>query len=123
MANRKREKMNPTIDDIRKFISSIYQWATANDDFDFIKMSINDCCSDECAHLRYELEIVLRKTRVLLNQFSEAIDEMDVCIRQLKFAIEKEREIRKKAIADKKRGGALRYRSSLKTVSSLKKGD
>ena len=94
--------MNPTIDDIRKFISSIYQWATANDDFDFIKMSINDCCSDECVQLRYELEIVLKKTRVLLNQFSEAIDEMDVCIRQLKFAIEKEREIRKKAIVDKK---------------------
>ena len=94
--------MNFIIDDIRKFISQIYDWMTTNDDFDFIKISINDCCSDECAHLRYELEIVLRKTRVLLNQFSEAIDEMDVCIRQLKTAIEKEREIRKKAIADKK---------------------
>lgn len=95
--------MNFTIDDTRKFISSIYQWATANDDFDFIKISINDCCSDECVQLRYELEIVLRKTRVLLNQVAESIDEMDVCIRQLKFAIEKEREIRKKARIDQRK--------------------
>jgi hypothetical protein len=94
--------MNSTIDDIRKFISSIYQWATDNADFDFIKMSINDCCSDECVQLRYQLEIVLRKTRVLLNQLAESIDEMDVCIRQLKIAIEKEREIRKKAKIDRK---------------------
>jgi hypothetical protein len=94
--------MNFTIEDTRKFISSIYQWATSNDDFDFIKMSINDCCSDECVQLRYELEMVLRKTRVLLNQLAESIDELDVCIRQLKFAIEKEREIRKKAKIDKK---------------------
>jgi hypothetical protein len=99
--------MNFTIEDTRKFISSIYQWATTNDDFDFIKMSINDCCSDECAQLRYQLEIVLRKTRVLLNQVAESIDDMDVSIRQLKIAIEKEREIRKKARIDqrqKKRG-------------------
>lgn len=94
--------MNSTIEDTRKFISSIYQWATDNGDFDFIKMSINDCCSDECVQLRYQLEIVLRKTRVLLNQLAESIDEMDVCIRQLKLAIEKEREIRKKAKIDKK---------------------
>lgn len=94
--------MNPTIEDTRKFISSIYQWATSNDDFDFIKMSLDDCSSEECTQLRYELEIVLRKTRVLLNQLAESIDEMDVCIRQLKFAIEKERAIRKKVITDKK---------------------
>lgn len=94
--------MNFTIDDTRKFISNIYQWATTNDDFDFIKMSIDDCCSDECVQLRYELETVLRKTRVLLNQLAESIDEMDVCIRQLKIAIEKEREIRKKARIDKR---------------------
>jgi hypothetical protein len=94
--------MNFTIEDTRKFISSIYQWATTNGDFDFIKMSIDDCSSEECTQLRYQLEIVLRKTRVLLNQLAESIDEMDVCIRQLKLSIEKEREIRKKAIADKK---------------------
>jgi hypothetical protein len=99
--------MNFTIDETRKFISSIYQWATANDDFDFFKKSINDCCSDECVQLRYQLEIVLRKTRVLLNQLAESVDDMDVCIRQLKLSIEKEREIRKKARIDqrqKKRG-------------------
>ena len=94
--------MNFTIEDTRKFISSMYQWATTNADFDFIKMSINDCSSDECTQLRYELEIVLRKTRVLLNKLAESIDEMDVCIRQLKLSIEKEREIRKKAKIDKK---------------------
>jgi hypothetical protein len=99
--------MNFTIEDTRKFISSIYQWATTNADFDFIKMSIDDCSSDECTQIRYELDIVLKKTRVLLNQLAESIDEMDVCIRQLKIAIEKEREIRKKARIDqrqKKRG-------------------
>jgi len=94
--------MNFTIEDTRKFISNIYQWATTNGDFDFIKMSINDCCSDECTQLRYELEIVLKKTRVLLNQLAESIDEMDVSIRQLKIAIEKEREIRKKARIDQR---------------------
>ena len=94
--------MNFTIEDTRKFISNIYQWATTNDDFDFIKMSINDCCSDECVQLRYELEMVLRKTRVLLNQLAESIDELDVCTRQLKLAIEKEREIRKKTRIDQR---------------------
>tara|TARA_R110000868_G_scaffold212251_1_gene462218 strand:+ start:254 stop:412 length:159 start_codon:yes stop_codon:yes gene_type:complete len=52
--------------------------------------------------------MVLRKTRVLLNQLTESVDDMDACIRQLKIAIEKEREIRKKARIDqrqKKRGG------------------
>lgn len=93
--------MNFTIEDTRKFISSIYQWLTTNADFDFIKMSIDDCSSDECTQLRYQLEIVLRKTRVLLNQLAESIDEMDVCIKQLKLSIEKERGIRKKAKKDK----------------------
>ena len=95
--------MNFTIEDTRKFISSIYQWATTNGDFDFIKMSIDDCSSEECTQLRYELEIVLRKSRVLLIQLAESVDDMDVCIRQLKIAIEKEREIRKKAKIDQRR--------------------
>jgi hypothetical protein len=94
--------MNFTIEDIRKFISSIYQWLTTNADFDFIKMSIDDCSSEECVQHRYQLEIVLRKTRVLLNQLAESIDEMDVCIRQLKLSIEKERAIRKKARIDQR---------------------
>jgi hypothetical protein len=94
--------MNFTTEDTRKFISSIYQWATTNGDFDFIKMSIDDCYSEECTQLRYQLEIVLRKTRVLLNQLAESIDEMDVCIRQLKLSIEKERAIRKKAKIDQR---------------------
>lgn len=94
--------MNFTIEDTRKFISSIYQWATDNADFNFIKNSMDYCSSDECKQLRYELEIVLRKIRLSLNQLAESIDEMDVCIRQLKLSIEKERAIRKKSIRDKK---------------------
>lgn len=94
--------MNFIIDDIRKFISQIYDWMTTNDDFDFIKNSINDCSSDDVFQRRCQLTEVLGRTRSLLNQFSEAIEEMDICIRQLKLAIEKEREIRKKAIVDKK---------------------
>ena len=94
--------MNFIIDDIRKFISQIYDWMTTNDDFDFIKNSINDCSSDDVFQRRCQLTEVLGRTRSLLNPFSEAIEEMDICIRQLKLAIEKEREIRKKAIVDKK---------------------
>lgn len=94
--------MNFTIEDIRKFISSIYQWMTSNTDFTFISNAINDCSSAKCVQLRTELEEFLRKTRGLLNQLAESIDETDVCIRQLKLSIEKERAIRKKAIKDKK---------------------
>jgi len=94
--------MSFTIDEVRKFICSIYQWATTNHDFDFIKMSIDDCSSDECTERRYNLGIALKKTRVLLNQLAEAIDELDGCIKQLKLSIEKEREIRKKARIDQK---------------------
>jgi len=94
--------MNFTIDDTRKFISNIYQWATTNADFDFIKMSIDDCSSEECVQHRYKLEGVLKKSRILLNQLAASIDEMDCCIRQLKISIEKERTIRKKAKLDQK---------------------
>lgn len=94
--------MNFTIEDTRKFISSIYQWMTTNADFDFIRLSIDDCSSDQCIQRRFQLDKALKTTRLLLNQLSESLDEMDVCIRQLKLSIEKERAIRKKASAEKK---------------------
>ena len=94
--------MNFTIEDTRKFISSIYQWMTTNADFDFIRLSIDDCSSDQCIQRRSQLESALRRTRLLLNQLSESLDEMDICIKQLKLSIEKERAIRKKAKIDKK---------------------
>lgn len=94
--------MNFTIEDTRQFISNIHQWMTTNADFDFIKRAIDDCCSDDVFQRRCQLADALGRTRLLLNKSSEAIDETDVCIKQLKFAIEKERAIWKKAKEDQK---------------------
>jgi hypothetical protein len=92
-----------TIDDARKFISNIYGWMTVNTDFTFISNSVNDCSSDEYVNLRYQLENLKTRTRVILNSLSDSIEESDLCIQQLKLTIERERTIRKQAIREKRR--------------------
>jgi hypothetical protein len=94
--------MSFTIDDIRKFVSNIYQWMTTNADLDFIKMSIDDCYSDAFSQRRIQLGSALQKTRTLLTKLSESIDEMEGCIIELKISIERERQIRKNANAKRK---------------------
>lgn len=95
--------MNFTIEDTRKSISNIYQWMTSNDNFDFIKNSIDDCSSDDYTTLRYQLNVALKKSRGLLNQLAESIDEMDACVKQLRVTIERERGLRAKARKEQKR--------------------
>lgn len=94
--------MNLTINDIRQYLTNIYQWATKNKDFDYIKLSINDCSSDDVTLRRHNLDVSLKRSRPLLNELAESIDDLDVCIEQLKSSIEKERAWRKKVERDQK---------------------
>lgn len=97
-----KKNMHFTTDDTQKYLSNIYQWLTVNDDFNFISNSLNYCSSEEYTKLYAQLHQVKLKTRPILNNLSQAIEQIDCCVQQLKLTIERERAIRKQAIREKK---------------------
>lgn len=94
--------MHFTIKDTQQFISNICQWMTVNDDFNFIKHSLNYCSSEEYTKLCHQLHQAKVRTRPIINSLSDAIEQIDRCVQQLKLTIERERAIRKQVIREKK---------------------
>jgi len=94
--------MKYTIDDTRKFISNIYMWLTTNDDLDYIESCVMDCSSEEYMRIRCKLNAISKDSRSALNKVAEYVDETDACMRILRVAAERERNIRKEEKAYKK---------------------
>ena len=95
------KKNEVTIDDVRKSISSMYQWLTTNRDFTYINSSEYNS-SEVCTQLRYQLDITTRKATRELSQLTETIDDIDVLIRRLRISIEKEKVNHKEAKREEK---------------------
>ena len=108
---------NFTINEMRQYLTNIYQWLSKNDDLHFFETSLTDCSSKEVTQCRYNLEVALRATRPHLNKLAEAIDDLDICINQLKLSIAKEREEQKKAKREKK----LRIKAASTHISATAK--
>jgi hypothetical protein len=87
--------MNLRIEDVRKFISGICTWLTVNDDLSFLKDERNQPRTENSEGLTKQLGFYGKKNRVLLNALSNSVEDTEVCKKNLRAAIEKEKETRR----------------------------
>lgn len=93
--------MNLTIEDIRKYLSSICQWLTTNKTLCFLRDDDNRPTSARSMELTQKLDNAMIKNRTLFNKFSESIEDTEVCQKNLKISIEQEKIARKKNVIRK----------------------
>lgn len=91
-----KEKMHLTIEDMRKFISSACTWLTIDDDLRFFKDERNQPMTENSKRLTEQLEVCSKKCRTVLFLLSDSIEETSMCRKNLRSAIEKEKEIRER---------------------------
>lgn len=92
-----------TIEDMRKFISSACTWLTIDDDLRFFKDERNQPMTESSKGLTKQLEVSSKKCRMVLFLLSDSIEETSMYRKNLRSAIEKEKEIRKRNKIEKDR--------------------
>lgn len=87
--------MNQTIEIPRKDISNIYSWLTVNKDLSFFKDERNQPHTENSKDLTKQLDLSIKKSRLLLNALSNAVEDTAICMKNLRVAIEREKETRR----------------------------
>lgn len=85
--------MNFRIEDIRKALSTVATWLTLDDNTRFLKEERNIPTSEHAKELTKQLEVLNIKSRKLLNTFSESLEYVDMCRKNLRYAIEREKKM------------------------------
>lgn len=84
------------IENIRKSLCSISTWLTTNDHLRFLKDEKNKPATINSIELARQLPPLSNKCRTFFNQLSNAIEDYEICMRNLRIAIEREKETRKR---------------------------
>lgn len=84
------------IENIRKSLCSIYGWLTINNYLKFFKDEKNKPTTINSIELAKHLPALNNKCRALLTSLSNTIEDYEICMCNLRIAIEKEKEIRKR---------------------------
>lgn len=87
--------MHQTIKDIRKDISNIYNYLTVDENEVFLNQDCNKPTNANNLELAEQLNVSKTKSRVLLNALSNAIEDTAVYRSNLRFAICKEKSLKK----------------------------
>lgn len=90
------------IENIRKSLCDIYAWLTINKYLKFFKDEKNKPNTINSIELAKQLPALNNKCRALSNALSGTIEDYEICMRNLRIAIEKEKEIRKRNKVEKK---------------------
>lgn len=88
--------MQQTFEDIRKDFSNIYSYLTTNRYLIFFKDERNRPNSAVTIELAERLKISMQRTRKLVTECSNAMEDTEVCQRNLWLALSKEKPPRKK---------------------------
>ena len=81
---------------IQEIITAIYDWLDANPAFKVITQASHFCSTDKFLSCVAELHSLLTQARILLNEFSEHIEKINLCL--LKLNEEISRDVSKKRI-------------------------
>ena len=84
------------IENIRKSLCDIYAWLTINNYLRFFKDEKNNPTTINSIELAKQLPPLGNKCRILLNSLSNTIEDYEICMKNLRIAIEREKETRKR---------------------------
>jgi len=87
--------MNLKIEDIRKCLSSVATWLTFDEDTRFFKDDRNIPSNENGKGLAKQLDIYSVRSRKLFNALSESLEDTATCRKTLRYAIEREKEMKK----------------------------
>ena len=83
---------------IQEVITSIYDWMDSNQAFKVINKATHFCSTDRFLYHTSELHSLLTKARILLNEFSEHVEKINLCT--LKLHEEIDSKVSKKCITE-----------------------
>ncbi len=95
-----RKRINPLnkilrIEDIRNALSNIATWLTFDGNTRFLKDERNQITSEHGKGLDKRLAVYTIRCRKLFNEFSESLEDIDVCRKSLRSAIERDKEMKR----------------------------
>ena len=73
---------------IQGIITAIYDWLDSNPAFKVITQASHFCSTDRFLQHRAELHFLLTKARTLLNEFSDHIEKINLCLINLQKEID-----------------------------------
>ena len=102
---------------IQGIITAIYDWLDANPAFKVITQASHFCSTDKFLSCAAELHSLLTQARILLNEFSEHIEKINLCL--LKLNEEISRDVSKKRITEEELKLLLKDNNIQVTITDL----